>query len=304
MLMRNGEGLPEQSQEGLPEESQTECPKECPEGCKMRNIAFLQYQYGTGSSATQKSAVSDNNASICINNKKSDFGIIKNVNKDRTEPGDVLTYKVYVTNTGDTPLTNVVLTDKLDSDATYVGGTGKVVLKSTGLPVSIAPINYNNTTKTLIITVNSPLPVGETFVFSYDVTVSNPITGDNNIRNNVSVDTNETLPKTDETVVPVSYARVTISKAIIKPVGVKCVRCGEDLTYQITVKNEGNTPATNLLITDLFDSEFCFDKEDVTVSIGATVDVAEGLLKVTIAQLNAGATATITVAGKVCCCKR
>lgn len=285
----------------------------------MKNMSFLQYEYGEGQNTKEKSDTS-NVVSICINKDNGgdnhDVSIIKDVNKSVTEPGDTLTYKVYVTNTGDGELTNVVLVDILDNVTNYVDGSAKVVLASTNAAVDFDTPGYVPGTHTLTITVNDELPEGETFIFSYDVLVDDVIYDPTMpIENRATVETNETEPQEDSTSVETRYARVNIEKEIVYPKYAKCVKCDDKLTYAIEVEHyAGTIPATNVVVTDLFDSEFCFDKDDVKVTNragykldvydGVDVDVTNGLLTVNIDSLPVGEKYTITVEGKVCCCKK
>lgn len=288
------------------------CPENCDDKCKIKNIAFLQYEYGTGSTAKEKSDIS-NSVSICVKHNNDDddnprFSVIKDVNKDVTEPGDTLTYKVYVTNTGDGSLSEVELIDQLDSDTNYVTGSAKVVLASTNAPVDFDTPVYDSNTHRLTITVNDELPEGDTFIFSYDVLVDDEIDDITMlIANHATVTTAEADSQDDATEIAASFARVTIEKEIVYPENVRCVKCNDRLVYEIRVRHsQGTIPARDLVITDLFDSEFCFDEDDVTVSpaAGSDVTVVNGLLTVTIDELAVGRTVTITVDGKICCCER
>lgn len=296
-----------------------ECSGNCQDKCKMKNMSFLQYSYGEGQNTKEKSDTS-NVVSICIDKDNggdsSDVSIIKSVNKSVTEPGDTLTYTVYVTNTGDGELTEVVLVDILDDETNYVDGSAKVVLAPNNAAVNFDEPVYDGATHKLTITVNDELLEGKTFIFSYDVLVDDVIDDPTmRIENRATVTTNETEPQEDSTSVATSYARVSIEKEIVYPKYAKCVKCDDKLTYAIEVEHyAGTIAATDVVVTDLFDSEFCFDKYDVKVTNragykldetdGVYVDVMNGLLTVTIDSLPVDEKYTITIEGKVCCCKK
>lgn len=293
------------------------CAPNCDDNCRIKNMAFLQYQYGP--TATSESSNIDKSArsgvvSVCLENKRNaKFKMFKISSKEATEPGDIIQYRVAVANTGDVPLNGVKLVDVIDSDTTYVANSASVVRAVSGVdtPVPFTP-SYVNVAKTLTITADQVLPVGEMFIFSYKVsvssTLSNPI-----IKNNATITTTTqgaTSPQKDSVEIPIRYARVGIAKSI-SPAYTRCVKCGDSLTYKITLTHSGTVPATNLVVTDLFDPEFCFDADDVVVKnkAGATVGsptvtktVTNGLLTVKITTLPVGEVYTITISGEICCC--
>ncbi|WP_297131188.1 DUF11 domain-containing protein [Terrisporobacter sp.] len=293
------------------------CAPNCDDNCRIKNMAFLQYQYGP--TATSESSNIDKSArsgvvSVCLENKRNaKFKMFKISSKEATEPGDIIQYRVAVANTGDVPLNGVKLVDIIDSDTTYVANSASVVRAVSGVdtPVPFTP-SYVNVAKTLTITADQVLPVGEMFIFSYKVsvssTLSNPI-----IKNNATITTTTqgaTSPQKGSVEIPIRYARVGIAKSI-SPAYTRCVKCGDSLTYKITLTHSGTVPATNLVVTDLFDPEFCFDADDVVVKnkAGATVGsptvtktVTNGLLTVKITTLPVGEVYTITISGEICCC--
>ncbi len=293
------------------------CAPNCDDNYRIKNMAFLQYQYGP--TATSESSNIDKSArsgvvSVCLENKRNaKFKMFKISSKEATEPGDIIQYRVAVANTGDVPLNGVKLVDVIDSDTTYVANSASVVRAVSGVdtPVPFTP-SYVNVAKTLTITADQVLPVGEMFIFSYKVsvssTLSNPI-----IKNNATITTTTqgaTSPQKDSVEIPIRYARVGIAKSI-SPAYTRCVKCGDSLTYKITLTHSGTVPATNLVVTDLFDPEFCFDADDVVVKnkAGATVGsptvtktVTNGLLTVKITTLPVGEVYTITISGEICCC--
>ncbi|MCX7553854.1 hypothetical protein OS175_08185, partial [Marinicella sp. S1101] len=153
--------------------------------------------------------------------------------------GDTLTFTVTVTNTGDFPLTNVVVTDNL-----------------------ITP--NSNTCPTVA--------VGATCVLTgtYVVTAGDVTTG--SITNTGTGNSNETPPVDDVEITPVvgSPALSTV-KALTGNAdedGSTTVTEGDTLTYTVTVTNTGNVPLTNVVVTDSLitpNSNTC-----PTVAVGAT----------------------------------
>ncbi|MBC6696451.1 DUF11 domain-containing protein [Terrisporobacter mayombei] len=304
--------------ENITNESST-CSPNCYDNCKMKNMAFLQYQYGP--TATSESSNIDKSAksgvvSVCLENKRNaKFKMFKISSKEATEPGDIIQYRVAVANTGDVPLNGVKLVDIIDSDTTYVANSARVVLAVSGAD-TIVPFtpSYDDATKTLTITADQALPVGEMFIFSYKVSVSSTLSS-TIIKNNATITTTTqgaTSPQNDSVEIPARYARVAIAKSI-SPAYNRCVRCGDSLTYKITLTHSGTVPATNLVVTDLFDPEFCFDAYDVEVKnkagkiVGAptvTKTVTNGLLTVNITTLPVGEVYTITISGEICCCQK
>lgn len=304
--------------ENINNESNT-CSPNCDDNCKIKNMAFLQYQYG--STATSESSNIDKSAksgivSVCLENEKNaKFKMFKISSKEATEPGDIIEYIVAVANTGDVPLNGVQLVDIIDSNTTYVDNSARVVLALSGEDTIVDFIpSYEDTTKTLTIKADEALSVGEMFIFYYKVSVSSTLSSPI-IKNNATITTTTqgaTSPQNDSVKTPVKYARVAIDKSI-SPEYTRCVRCGDSLNYKITLTHSGTVPATNLVVTDLFDPEFCFDEYDVEVKNEAekvveaptvTKTVTNGLLTVNITTLPVGEVYTITISGEICCCQK
>lgn len=297
-----------------PDKCPPTCSDECTDNCKMKNIAFLNYQYNTsadGTSTKQKSAQS-NVTKLCVDPKKNPkFKMFKISCKEATEPNDVILYKVAIANTGNVPLTNVKLVDDLDNDTTYVAGSAKVVLAVPGDPD--APANFTPPVAPfdpLTIAITDPLPVGGIFIVSYKIQVISTSTKPVITNRATVTTTEEPTPQTDFVVIPSGFANVSIVKSIVG--NPDCVTCGQALTYNLVLTNSGNIAAKNLVVTDLFDSEFCFKATDVKVydkdnnlvaGTSASVDPISGLLTVNIPSLAGNNTKyTIVVPGTVCCC--
>ncbi|HIH74880.1 MAG TPA: DUF11 domain-containing protein, partial [Methanosarcina sp.] len=155
-----------------------------------------------------------------------------------TKAGDVVSYQINVTNTGNSSLTNVKVTDSL-----LVNLTGPVEsLNSDGI-----------------------LEVGETWTYTgtYIVTLEDMISnggGDGFINNTVTVDCDQLDPKSDSEAVPIGDKTVEeipgciIDKVVIDVAGKgpegNVTKPGDVISYQINVTNTGNVNLTNVNVTD------------------------------------------------------
>ncbi len=174
--------------------------------------------------------------------------------------GDVLTYTVTVTNTGNVPLTNVVVTDNL---ITPTGGT-----------TPCATIAIGGTC---------------TLIGTYTVTAADIAAG--SITNTGTGDSNETPPDDDVLVTPVvGTPALGTSKALTSNAdgdGSTTVTEGDLLTYTVTVTNSGNVPLTNVIVTDNKITPTGGTTPCATVAIGGTCTLV-GTYTVTAADVTAG----------------
>ena len=157
--------------------------------------------------------------------------------------GDVLTYTVTVTNTGNVPLSNVVVTD---NRITPTGGTTPCMTVAVG------------TTCTL---------VGDYTVTSADVTAGS-------ISNTGTGDSDETGPDNEILVTSVEGSpALETSKALTghdDGDSSGTVSEGDELTYTVTVTNTGNVPLTNVVVTDNLITPTGGSTPCGTVAVGAS----------------------------------
>ena len=149
-----------------------------------------------------------------------------------TKAGDIIKYHINVSNSGNTDLTNVTVTDSL--------------------------INLTDPIESK--TLNKILEVEETWNYtgSYIVTqedINNNGNGDGLIENTATVDCAQLDPKSDNKAVPIAQnPEYTIDKAVLNvsgrgPSG-DIRKAGDVVDYSVIINNIGNIDLTNVTVTD------------------------------------------------------
>ncbi|MBE0666965.1 MAG: DUF11 domain-containing protein, partial [Bacteroidales bacterium] len=148
--------------------------------------------------------------------------IDKSVNLTEIDAPGTLTYTIVVVNTGNTSLTNVVLTDAFAGGATLTSGDdGDAILE-----------------------------VGETWTYTATYTVTQAdIDAGTDLVNVAVVDTDQTGAVQDDATTTITR---TSSLTIDKTVDITEINAPGTLTYTIVVVNTGNTSLTNVVLTDAF----------------------------------------------------
>ena len=170
--------------------------------------------------------------------------------------GDRITYVLSVQNNGSVTVTDINLVDNL---GTYALADG----------TSVTPLTYDNEaalyingvfssaivgTETLnSVTFRIPsLAPGANALIVYHVTVNDyaPLAPGSTVTNTVNVTAPSiTMPISDTNTITVeNYANVVI----VKEMSPDPVSDGDLLTYTFTISNTGNTPATGVVLTDVF----------------------------------------------------
>ena len=193
--------------------------------------------------------------------------ITKTSDKEVYKNGETIVYTIKVTNTGETTLTNVVVTESLNG--TFDNQNG---IKVNGNVVTIGSMN-----------------VGESKTLTYRVAIpANSKDGDI-IKNTVNVTTNEgvkdeakkdvkvKVPSTPVT--PSKTPRISITKTSDKEV----YKNGETIVYTIKVTNTGETTLTNVVVTESLNGTF--DNQN-GIKVNGNV--------VTIGSMNVGESKTLT----------
>jgi uncharacterized repeat protein (TIGR01451 family) len=186
-----------------------------------------------------------------------DVSIAKSDSGASVERGNNLTYTLLVANAGPSDATNVVVTDVLDANTTYVSDTGGCVEAPAG---------------TLTCTFASLAAAGST---SFDVTVlvgagapdagsleSGACDGSEDLCNTASVASDAVDPdatdNTDTEPSDVLPAAPSADVSITKTSAAGTVQAGAFTSYALTVSNDGPDSAEDIVVTDVLDVNTTF----------------------------------------------
>ncbi|MEX6690727.1 gliding motility-associated C-terminal domain-containing protein [Danxiaibacter flavus] len=181
---------------------------------------------------------------------------VKDANGNNTaEAGELLTYNIYVRNTGRETLKTVTITDKVPAHTTYVdGGAGN----GTG-----GRGTYSLTANTVSFTATNIPSNSDPIEFSFQVKVDENIAGVNTISNQATVTADNIDKPTcsaesadckgDSTVIETARVNPGVFnawKAVADASANGKAEAGEVLTYTIHVKNTGLSTISSVIVKD------------------------------------------------------
>ncbi len=196
--------------------------------------------------------------------------VVTDVNGGQIEPGDVLRYTITVDNVGTENAINVIVTDVIDSNLTTV----------TPLDGGV----FNAATRTITWTLPSVAAKTQRQL-RFDATVVTPLDSGTTISNQgrvvaqglaaIFTDDPSTPANDDPTVVTVSSAPVfTGSTKAVLDINGGIVEPGDQLRYTIVLRNDGNSAADNVVVSDPIDPNVDF----VSATAGGVFDTATRLV--------------------------
>jgi uncharacterized repeat protein (TIGR01451 family) len=205
----------------------------------------------------------------------SDLSVTKTDSPDPVTVGNNLTYTVTITNNGPDAATGVTLTDTLPGGVTVVSiysTNGACSLASGTVTCNFDPMaNGAVVTVTIVVTPNTP----------------------GGITNTATVAGNETDPNTaNNTATAVTTVIQPSDLSVTKTDAPDPVTVGSNLTYTVTITNNGPDAATGVTLTDTLPGGVTF--VSATPSQGSC-NQAAGVVTCNLGSLANGASATVTI---------
>ncbi|HDX9526579.1 TPA: DUF11 domain-containing protein [Bacillus thuringiensis] len=223
----------------------------------ISNFSSIQFEHVIDPSqpSALQTAVS-NTVSTTINSAV--LTTTKSVDKSIISVGDTLTYTTTITNTGNTPATNITFTSAIPPSTTFVPDS-----------VTINGIQQLGAQPALGVNIPNIAP-GETVTVTFQVNVisvppSSSIMGNDTILYSYTVDPNGTPATTSTSTNIVTNPVLDAMIMMIKSVDQTLVTLGDTITYTTILTNNGNTNATNITFTDLIPDGTTFITDSVTI---------------------------------------
>ncbi len=199
------------------------------------------------------------------------------------DPGDTLRYTITITNSGAIAGTNVVLTDAIPANTSYVANSttlnGVAVGDVAGTSALVAglPVSSSNLTPPLPTAGNGTISVGGTATVTFEVTVNAGTASGTIISNQGTVTSKEQAPEPTDAdgndsngdqptqIVVGSAQQLAISKSVAV-VGGGVAQAGGELEYTVQFTNIGSLPATNVTLTDAVPANTTYVADTVTLN--------------------------------------
>lgn len=286
----------------IPLDSADEVAASCEANCKIYNKATVSYEYIIDNEASTNTAESSI-VSTCIEKRPiNSFKVFKVASQRYVKPGDIVDFTIVISNTGNTILKDIKISDILNENLLYVGSPNLYVNNN-----YVSPIFTESKLPSieLAIPTESTLLPEQSAVFTFKVKIKDSVTSGTLISNTAVVSSNDSngnaiTPENTNTVeLEVKFVQLVVTKS-----APETIRCGDPLTYTIVVENKSKTDsATNVIVTDYFAPEFVFTLDNITVPNGASKSLeSSNGINVSIPTIPANGSVTITVPGTINCC--
>ncbi len=247
-------------------------PAQCTQGTAI-NTARTETTSTDANSANNQDSVT---TSLICPNITSDLSILKS-GLQTAQFGNTLTYTVSVTNTSTSVTANTyTVTDIVPAGLTFVyaGSSSNCTLQGSSV-VCTGTISSGVTIPlTLVFSTQVPTSCSQNTVTN-TATVAGTLVDPNTVNNTSSFVTTLTCPMSD----------VSITKN-----GPSSVERGGTITYNITATNHGPVTATDVVIRDIFSSEFTYSSAS-----GASCTTNGNVLTCNLGSMTSGQSTSITL---------
>ncbi len=233
----------------------------------LENQASISYLYD---GITDALGATSNIASTVLTDACS-VTITKTALSQNFRNGDTVSYIIRIENTGSAALGDVTLTDDLAAGAlVYLPNSLNVYVNGT-----LTPITPTTAGTTLSFVLPGTLAAGDVAIAVYSATANSAADSITNTSTITGTGQNPAVCSVTETASATITEAAFADLAIYKSSSPESVTSGDTLTYTFTILNNGNSPATNVVLTDTLPSAFQVATVSVT-SGGVTTVYADG----------------------------
>jgi uncharacterized repeat protein (TIGR01451 family) len=220
-------------------------PANVPQGTLVAGAATITSTAVGATPATPDPNPSNNsqNATSTLVNTSADLGITKTDSPDPVTAGSNLTYTITITNNGPSDAQNIVVSDTLPAALTFVSvSSTDASIACTTPPVGSAGL----------ITCNkATLPVSGTATITLIGKTNSNAAGGSIITNTATVASSTSDPgPTPNSATTTTTVNTSTTLSVTKSDSPDPVVAGTNLTYTITVSNNGPSDAQNVVLTD------------------------------------------------------
>lgn len=228
------------------------------------------------------------------------MNVTKAVDKATASPGDLLTYTLAYSNTGNANATGVVVGDAVPARTTFVGASASCSLVAGQVSCAVGTVLAGGTgSVSFVVQLDAVFPSGSTTVYNTGVISSSltPPTQSNTVETVVSAAPVLSLSKT--AAVQTSTTSITNSASLASAEGATAsasttssnVVSKSTVTYTFALGNSGNAAASAVTLTDTLPAGLTF----VSASDAGSYDAATRTVTWAVGSLATGATATRTL---------
>ncbi|MEA5460972.1 hypothetical protein VB796_18065, partial [Arcicella sp. LKC2W] len=222
----------------------------------------------------------DDTGGVLIGGQQSDLSLAKVVSNTTPNVGDNITYTITVTNVGPSTATNIEVKDILPVGLQFVSSTDFINLNGT-LTSQIASLPVGTKTLTFVARVSQPVSI------TNKVEVSKSDQFDPDSQPNTG--TEDGQDDTDDAILTPKTADLSLTKTVSKT----NPNVGENITYTVTVNNDGTDAATNVQVKDVLPTGLQF------VSSTDFINTSGVLFSNNIPTISSGGIVTLTFVAKV-----
>ncbi|UCC89647.1 MAG: DUF11 domain-containing protein [Anaerolineales bacterium] len=233
-------------------------PSPLPNGTLLTNTAGISSPMGYKDQAIQTTTVSGSPV----------LHLLKEASAEIVEPGELITYSISYSNSGNAPAFGVRITDTIDGNTSFVGSD----------PPSDGGSYYWDI---------SELWPSDTHQITLTVRVTDSLT-------NATILTNQAIIRDSGGVSDTSQVTLSVQSApilhVVKTADTEIIEPGDTLTYSLWYSNTGNAPATGVVITDDLPAQLHFLSAEPSPSSGGDQQQVW-----TMASVNVGGPYSITL---------